>query len=372
MTVCLAMIVRNESAVIERCLSAVKPYIDAYAIVDTGSTDDTIAKIRAVMAQEPAIQGSVESLAWKGMSASRNDALALARGSSCDYILMLDADDVWTPDEGFRWPDSLTADAYNVELRQGDACSWSRPALMRSDAPWEYQGAFHECIVGGARVPFEQRILDAHIRSMPDGHRRTTEGQAKYDRIAKLGEAAVAKNPHDTRAMFYLAQSYRDADRPGKALVWYTRRAECGGFAEEVWFSLYQVASIKAQLGFPGDKVLTAFQTAYEERPSRLETLVQAAAYCRQTGRPHLAFMYANTALTIRPTADLLFVDPGAERRAMDELAIAALRTGRLDVALQTNSDLLRRDDLPALFRTRIEGNLDAAVAASRRLLKAV
>ena len=44
-TVCLNMIVKNESAIIERCLNAVYPFIDEYCIVDTGSTDDTIDKI---------------------------------------------------------------------------------------------------------------------------------------------------------------------------------------------------------------------------------------------------------------------------------------------------------------------------------------
>ena len=33
-TVCLAMIVRDESPVIRRCLEAARPYIDAFAIVD--------------------------------------------------------------------------------------------------------------------------------------------------------------------------------------------------------------------------------------------------------------------------------------------------------------------------------------------------
>ena len=40
-TICLNMIVKNESQVIEKCLASVKPLIDYWVIVDTGSSDDT-------------------------------------------------------------------------------------------------------------------------------------------------------------------------------------------------------------------------------------------------------------------------------------------------------------------------------------------
>jgi len=40
-TVCLNMIVKNESEVITRCLKSVLPLIDYWVISDTGSTDGT-------------------------------------------------------------------------------------------------------------------------------------------------------------------------------------------------------------------------------------------------------------------------------------------------------------------------------------------
>ena len=44
--ICLNMIVKNEEPVIERCLATVKPHIDYWVIVDTGSSDNTIKKIK--------------------------------------------------------------------------------------------------------------------------------------------------------------------------------------------------------------------------------------------------------------------------------------------------------------------------------------
>jgi hypothetical protein len=44
----LAMIVRNEAHIIERCLGSVRSLIDTWTIVDTGSTDNTIDLVSAV------------------------------------------------------------------------------------------------------------------------------------------------------------------------------------------------------------------------------------------------------------------------------------------------------------------------------------
>ena len=44
--VCLNMIVKNEAAVIARCLASVRPLIDSWAIVDTGSSDGTQEIVR--------------------------------------------------------------------------------------------------------------------------------------------------------------------------------------------------------------------------------------------------------------------------------------------------------------------------------------
>lgn len=45
-SLCLNMIVRNESKIITRLLNSVLPIIDTYLICDTGSTDDTISIIK--------------------------------------------------------------------------------------------------------------------------------------------------------------------------------------------------------------------------------------------------------------------------------------------------------------------------------------
>ncbi|HBY69284.1 MAG TPA: glycosyl transferase, partial [Flavobacteriaceae bacterium] len=50
---CLTMIVKNESAIIKRCLDSVKQHIDYWVIFDTGSTDNTKDLIKDYLSSIP-------------------------------------------------------------------------------------------------------------------------------------------------------------------------------------------------------------------------------------------------------------------------------------------------------------------------------
>jgi tetratricopeptide (TPR) repeat protein len=83
-TLSFCAIVKNESQNLARCLASVKPYVDELVIVDTGSTDETIA-----IAQQ--YGAKVSHFEWcDDFSAARNYACSLVTG---DWILTLDADE---------------------------------------------------------------------------------------------------------------------------------------------------------------------------------------------------------------------------------------------------------------------------------------
>ncbi|WP_246067138.1 glycosyltransferase [Paenibacillus koleovorans] len=87
-SISLCMIVRNEESVISRCLTSVQSIVDEMIIVDTGSTDGTVAVCESFGAR-------VHSFLWRDdFSAARNFGLERATG---DWILWLDADEVWSP-----------------------------------------------------------------------------------------------------------------------------------------------------------------------------------------------------------------------------------------------------------------------------------
>ena len=88
-TVCLNMIVKNEAPVICRCIDSVRPIIDYWVIVDTGSIDGTQDIIRQQLSDLP---GELHERPWRDFAYNRSEALELARGKS-DYTLIIDADD---------------------------------------------------------------------------------------------------------------------------------------------------------------------------------------------------------------------------------------------------------------------------------------
>ena len=90
MEISLCMIVKNEEAVLGRCLQCVEALVEEIIIVDTGSTDDTIKIAEQYGAK-------IFHFEWRDdFGAARNYAFEQA---TKDYIFWLDADDYITQDD---------------------------------------------------------------------------------------------------------------------------------------------------------------------------------------------------------------------------------------------------------------------------------
>ena len=76
-TIALTMIVKNEARSLARCLDSVAPWVDKMIVLDTGSTDDTIAIARAHGAE-------VYERRWTNDFAAARNA-ALARSQEVNY-----------------------------------------------------------------------------------------------------------------------------------------------------------------------------------------------------------------------------------------------------------------------------------------------
>lgn len=75
---CLCMIVKNESRIIERCLNATKSIVDYVSICDTGSTDNT-PEIIENWCKENEIPGTVHHEPFKNFGYNRSLAVSLAQ-----------------------------------------------------------------------------------------------------------------------------------------------------------------------------------------------------------------------------------------------------------------------------------------------------
>jgi len=357
MRVCLSMIVKNEAHVIERCLRSVKPWIHAWAISDTGSSDGTQDIIRKFMAD---MRGELIERPWVDFATNRNEALELARRHG-DYALIIDADEVIETDADFRWG-KLDAPGYLLELVFGEL-RYRRVALPRLNADWCWRGVLHEALVSpyAAQAQF---LPGLRIRVFTDGARSQQSQTEKFLRDAEVLRRALKDEPDNARYAFYLAQSLRDAGRPEDAIAAYAQRVAMGGWAEEVYFSRLQIASIKERIGAPYAEIVAAYLDAYDFRPVRAEAPCELARYLRLQQRYVAARDFARIAAATKQPDDVLFLDQTVyDWRARDEWAVSAYWCGDRELSARLCRELLDDARLPPAERERVRKNLDFALA---------
>lgn len=343
--VCLNMVIKNEAHVIERCLRSAVPLIDSWCIVDTGSTDGTQDIVRNFLRDIP---GVLHEQPWVNMGGNRTSAFQMVSGA--DYVLLIDADEVFEAPDGFEWP-KLTLPAYELWTRYGNL-RYTRAVLLSARHNWRWVGVNHPYPDCGERVQVGQ--LDQPVQFARHEGARSLD-HTTYLRDAERLQGQLEQNPDDPRTVFYLAQSWRDATEYGKARDLYRQRVRMGGWMEERWHAAYQAARMTDLLG--GDPT-TEYLAAFDMRPTRAEPLVRLASWLRRRKRYDQAALFAQAASELPMPKDRLFVEVDAyEWRALDELAVAgyyAKASSLRDAGRRASVELLSRETPD---RTRIESN---------------
>ncbi|WP_254075950.1 glycosyltransferase [Streptomyces sp. P3] len=349
-TLCLCMIVRDESQVIARCLESVRPLIDYWVISDTGSTDGTREVIRTVL---EGIPGELHEEPWVDFGHNRTRNIRHAFGKA-DYLLTLDADHVLRQDAALP---RLTADSYM--LRYDTPGSQHRfKHLMRGDRAWRYEGVTYEypCTDG----PERQENLNALvIEDHADGGCRGD----KFERDARLLRAEFERDPADPRTVFYLANTERDLGHAEEAIALYERRAELGGWAEEVYCSLLEAGILRAEEADDWPGAMDAFSRAWESRPTRLEAVYELASRLRLRSRYHTAYSLLGGVVGRREPDDLLFTRSWVYQWGLlFEFSLCAYWVGDHAAAVRACDVLLAMPDLPDAVRRQTETNREFSV----------
>ena len=165
MTLSVCLIVRDEQAVIARCLSCVKKFADEIIIVDTGSTDATVEAARK-------FTDKIYFFEWRDdFSAARNFAFEKASG---DYLMWLDADDV-LPDKSCKKIRRLLSGAdfdmaflpYAVAFDDGvPTFEYYRERIVKNGAGFRFEGAVHEAVSpNGKTVYCDARIEHKKLKA---------------------------------------------------------------------------------------------------------------------------------------------------------------------------------------------------------------
>ena len=290
-TICLNMIVKNESKIITRLLNSVLSIIDCYCICDTGSTDNTIELIINYF-KEKNIPGKVVEEPFQNFCYNRNYALNSCKGMS-DFILLLDADMIL---EVNTFNKNILNSADNFSILQGnDSFFYQNMRIIKNNGLYSYSGVTHEYINTPANtVSYTFQKTDIFIKDIGDGG---SKGD-KLERDIRLLTEGIRLEPNNIRYYFYLANTYYDSRQFEKAIEIYIKRIEFGNWKEEVWYSYYRIGLSYKELG----NIPEAFfywMEGYNYYPERLEGIYEMIKYYRVNSQHNLAQLFYQIAKKI-------------------------------------------------------------------------
>lgn len=205
----LVMILKDEASNIRGVLESVKPFVDRWEILDTGSTDETPAIVREVMTGIP---GALTSEGFIDFASSRNRVLDLhaAQPERAEFVLMLSGDEYLQGGTHLReylesHRDSQV-DCHRVRLFLDDS-RLDSPRVLRAGSAWRYEGEVHEFpanrVDPEAPVERVREVFIEHVASDPEGRLQNI-----WDHHVPLLKAKLEENPNDERALVFLAASY--------------------------------------------------------------------------------------------------------------------------------------------------------------------
>jgi tetratricopeptide (TPR) repeat protein len=330
------MIVKNESRVIERLMKSVLPLIDSYCICDTGSTDNTVELIEAFFLANN-IPGRIVREPFKDFGHNRTFALNSCIGlPNSDYLLLVDADMTLRIDPKLdvtQFKNSLTKDAYYV-LQGTETFYYKNVRILRNDPEYSYWGVTHEYVKttnGSVYAEIEKDKI--FIDDIGDGGAKAD----KFERDIRLLTKGLEENPNNERYTFYLANSYSNTNQYEKAIEYYKKRIELGGWQQEVWFSYYSIGKCYKCMNDIAN-ALYYWTEGYQYFPKRIENLYQIVNYYRIAGKNTLSYAFyemADYERTVDPSTDHLFLEKDIYDFKLDyEFTIIAYyrNTGNRDV----------------------------------------
>ena len=288
-TLCLNMIVKNESKIITRLFDSVASIIDCYCICDTGSSDNTIELIKTYF-ENKNIPGIIVSEPFKNFAHNRNFALKSALGMS-DYVLLMDADMILEI-KNFNKKNLQNYDSCYI-LQGNNNFYYQNLRIVKNNELFNYVGVTHEYI----STPNNNKLL--HIEKYQLFITDYGDGGCKNDKFERdiklLTDGIIAEPNNSERYHFYLANSYHDIGNFEKAIETYEKRIKIGGWEQEIWYSYYRIGLCYKNLGKISDAVFN-WMCAYDYLPVRVENLYEIINHYRNTSKSKLAEIFYNIA----------------------------------------------------------------------------
>src|SRR5262249_55734985 len=146
------------------------------------------------------------------------------------------------------------------------------------------------------------------------------------------------------------------------AIEAYRRRAELGGWDEELFAAHYEAGKLLERASRPAE-ACSAYLAAFNANPRRAESLHALARLHRLRSEHPLPHLYAPAGAAIARPASGLFVESWIYDWGLaDELALGAYWTGRYAQSRDLCERLLADPTTPVAERERLQANLQFAL----------
>jgi glycosyltransferase involved in cell wall biosynthesis len=231
----LCMIVKDEEAVLDRCLKSMHSWVDEIIIVDTGSTDKTISIAKKYT-------DKIYNFKWvNDFSAARNKSL---KHATCSWILVLDADEYLSEKDAQTLRNTLLdvkpteESIFSISIvsfigKERDAVTTEAavPRVFANHMGIYYSRAIHEqpTTAKGAFIPSTllpvQAFHSGYIEETVATKRKHERNLAIFDRLRKetsfsaydhlmLGNQYLMMADYD-KALLHLQKSIQDKKKLG-------------------------------------------------------------------------------------------------------------------------------------------------------------
>jgi len=237
------LIVRDEAANLRACLESVKPHVDEIVVVDTGSTDDTVAIAKS-------LADRVEHFEWcDDFGAARNFAWKLAKGP---WVIWLDGDDVLQGGEHLR----EIAKRYDA-IRNGQPCMVALPYEYAHDEKgnctilqvrerlvcpvdaYEWRDPIHECL-----HPLRPNTLIDRAEARASVQHRSKPRMDVSRNLQILRRWYDSSPEPSTRAIYYLAREYLTVGDLGQSVHLFTKYIGRSTWEDERFFACIELSKI--------------------------------------------------------------------------------------------------------------------------------
>lgn len=235
------MIVKNEEAVISRCINSYKAVVDEIIVVDTGSVDKTREIAMGLNAK-------VYDFKWDDdFAAAKNFALDKATG---DWVIFLDADEYFSDDLAKNIPNLIQkygkenrkiilAKMLNIDEDDGEIlCDFLQARIFKNEIGIRYVGRIHESLKSTREKIEAVLVEEKELKIIHTGYsKRITKEKAERNLNLLLKE--LEQGNTDPRLYSYIATSYSTLNQPKKAIEYSKKYLSSGAKMDGMDSKLY-------------------------------------------------------------------------------------------------------------------------------------